>query len=821
MDALISGQAGVAVLIQGNEVSFLELEGAGRDLPCSPAAIPYLLAGANDVVEIRATARNDVLTRLKAAWRSDRALQFTLISLDRSESIGNRNLSIQCLAELFNDHHVCDYVGNRLYSAPLPRGSDLETALSSARAFHPLAQFLEGLQRDQAQIERNRTAWDNLPVLFFGTESAKREFFEAAVVSGAFRLLARAGADAAAFGLAAVQCHQSLMALPNYRKVLQAWLGPLKPTRATLAVQEPSNEHRQLRRDETDRHHDRVRSVSTHELFENVKKQKHAIVEILQKGDIARVRTYAAQLMDSQLRSSDPEYAAMSLCDLAQEAKSVHNYSLQLELAQKAVEVAPEDAWAHGQVADAYVCLAQYDNALKSFELAATFGEVVFAATGRARVLRAKGKLDESLAAYEEAIASFPEESMPWYGRAEVLRDMWKLDEALRAYDLAIEKFPTELVPRCGRAAVLTEMGRLDDALRGYDQTIAELGNEVVAVCGRADVLKEMGRLGQALEAYTNAIRAFPTEPIPLSGQADVLREMGRLDEALQAYSQATVVFPYEVVPLSGRAETFKSMRKYDQALASYEEALQRFPDDVRIRNGRADVLKRLGRLTESLKTYDENIKRSPYDIVAWSGRADLLKELGKLTEAVAAYDFLMSRSPRKQSVKNAKAAILVILRRYEEALKLLPEGDAQTRDEWVGQHVRGMILLRRGRLDLAIKLFEAGLARIPFAKERKYFENALAVTKLRMKKFDQAITHLGESPEPLKNLLRMHGFGGLRRLDQARQALQSLESDCPLSLVPLKNELAARYKLSSRAPKHHSQWVFDEECRNVLLEAA
>jgi tetratricopeptide (TPR) repeat protein len=368
---------------------------------------------------------------------------------------------------------------------------------------------------------------------------------------------------------------------------------------------------------------------------------------------------------------------------------------------------------------------------------------------------------------------------------------------------------------------VLAEMGRLGDALKEYERTIEDFSGEPVAVCGRAGVLKEMGSLDRSLDAYTHAITAFPANPIPRCGQAEVLKDMGRLAVALEAYTQTVLEFPWVSVPYSGRAETLKTMGRFKQALAIYEEAMQKFPGDTRLRDGHADVLKRMGRLTESLRAYDENVKRFPYDIVAWTGRAELLKELGRFEEAIAAYDVLIALSSGKQRVRNGKAAVLVILRRYEDALKLLSEGDPRTRDEWISEHIRGMILLKRGKLDFAAKLFETSLTRIPFANERGYFESALAVTRIRMNKFTQAIESLGARQEPLTDVLRLHAFGGLQQLGEAREVLKRLEPVCPANLIPLKNELLARYKLSSKAPRHHPQWVFDEECRSILLEAA
>ena len=820
MDALISGQAGVALLIQGNEVSTLGSESDRKEYPSSFACVPYVLAGASDVVQVQGTTRSDVVRRLKSAWSSDRALQTFLILLDASETVDNRQLSAECLSELFEDNQVLEFVANRLYAAPLPPESDVLAGLSFAKG-DEVRKFLEEIREDQALIERITEVWDGLSPSLFETESAKREFREAAIACGAFRQIARSSADPASFGMTTIQCHVKLSTLPNSRLVLRSWLGPLKPGRGRLPAAPQIPELGKARvRDGSD-WHQRQTKISGHELFENVKKQKHAIVELMQKGDIARVRSYVGQLVESQLKSGGAQYAAMSLCDLAQQAKGIRNYSLQLELSQKAASIAPEDGWAHGQVADAYVCLGQYDNALKSFELAATFGEVVFASTGRARILRVKGQLNEALKAFEEIIQFYPDEMSAWLGRAEVLRDMWRLDDALGAYEAAVGKFPYEPIPRCGRAAVLKDMGRLHEALAAYEEAARDFTNEYVPLCGRADILKELGRLDLALTAYSEAIEKFPTEPVARCGYAEVLKLAGKLDEALEKYADAVTAFPYEVVPYSGRAETLKAMRKYDEALQSYDEALQRFPYEVKLLNGKADVLKRLGRLRDSLRAYDEIIRLFPYDLFALTGRADLLKELGELKEAVAAYDVLMKRHTAGQGIRNAKAAVLAALGHYEKALELLPAGDVQTRDEWIGQHIRGTIFMRRGRLDLAINLFENSLTTIPFAMERSYFENALAVAKLRMKRFDQAIDHLSKRPEPLSTLLRMHAFAALERLDEAKDALKQVEFSCPRNLVRLKNELAARYKLSSKPPKHTVQWVFDQECQNLLLEAA
>jgi tetratricopeptide (TPR) repeat protein len=90
----------------------------------------------------------------------------------------------------------------------------------------------------------------------------------------------------------------------------------------------------------------------------------------------------------------------------------------------------------------------------------------VVARTGRAETLRALGRLDEALAAYDAAIAAFPRDVYARNGRAETLRALGRLDEALAAYDAAVAAFPLSLVARNGRAGILLDLEKPADVLR-------------------------------------------------------------------------------------------------------------------------------------------------------------------------------------------------------------------------------------------------------------------------------------------------------------------------------------------------------------------
>lgn len=820
MDALVSGQAGIAIFLRGNEASLVSMDALESEVVCPPSSIPHLLAGTCDVLELKSISKEKAIRQLQLAWQFDRALHLLLILLDSDEEDETRMMAAEHVLGLLTDAQVRERLENVLYSSRIPNPSAIDEARRFFKSFGAFPELLEDLQGSQPTIELLQRNWERLPISLFENPEDRKRFRVLAIHSGVFRLLAKSSGDPSSLSLAIVECYSKLKVLPNYRAVLGNWLAPFRPEKIS---------HKEVSKSQTEDHKELEvvretysrKTQSSFEAFENVKKQKEAIVPLLRKGKLAVARKFVDELIQSQLRSGESRYATMSLCDLAQRAKDVCNYSLQLEFTQRAVELSPEDGWAHGQLADAYFCLGQYDNALQSFKMAALYGQPAFAKTGEARILWGQGRLQAALEVYDQAIREFPDDASPWNGRAEVLRQMWRYEEALKTYEEGIRRFPFDPVSWCGRAATLKDLGRLVDALQAYANAIRDFPEETFARDGYADVLKEMGQLKEALDVYNENIKLFSDDSVARCGRAEVLRAMGLFNEALQAYTEAIDDFPYVSVPYCGKAEVLRSLGSLEEALDYYQFVISRFPSEARARNGRANILKKLGRISESLQAYDQTIKDFPFNIFAWSGRADLLKESGSLDDALKAYDVLIARNPFNTSLRHAKSAILVIMRQFSQAEGLLPTKPPETRDDWVAYHIKGMILLKKDMLDPAIKHFKKGLDSIPFADERCFFRNALAIATLRQHQYREASEYLREGREAITDALRIHAFGELRKFGQASMAYMRLQRACPASLVPLRNELAARYKLVKAPPEQDQRWIFEEECRNVLLEAA
>jgi tetratricopeptide (TPR) repeat protein len=184
--ALISGQAGVAVILDADRVVSIDVENE-RPVARDPGEWPYLLEGADDAYELNDVSEKQVVTELDLAWRRDRSLHLALIFLGGDTEKATRKASAAFLEELLADDKVLKHTVDRLYVAPMPGRADLEGALKIARNRYPsVAVMLQRISEAQDAIARSRQAWDLLPPDLFGGLRAKESFGFKAVEQGLF-----------------------------------------------------------------------------------------------------------------------------------------------------------------------------------------------------------------------------------------------------------------------------------------------------------------------------------------------------------------------------------------------------------------------------------------------------------------------------------------------------------------------------------------------------------------------------------------------------------------------------------------------------------
>lgn len=135
-----------------------------------------------------------------------------------------------------------------------------------------------------------------------------------------------------------------------------------------------------------------------------------------------------------------------------------------------------------------------------------------------AGILAALGRYNESLAAYDSAIATRPGFSPgdnPMYvaliltDKGGVLDKIGKYEDSLKAFDEAIELFPENAAAWNGQGNVLNSTGRYEEAVESYEKAI-ELAAEPGPLSayswqGKGMALKALGRISEADAAFARA----------------------------------------------------------------------------------------------------------------------------------------------------------------------------------------------------------------------------------------------------------------------------------------------------------------------------
>ncbi|HEX2554245.1 MAG TPA: tetratricopeptide repeat protein [Microvirga sp.] len=826
MDALVSGQAGVAAIIEGNSVSLMRSSSRQAWEPSSFAALHRIFVGCSDLLAVKSTSRQAVEKALNQAWSTDRATRLALIVLDTEEYPETRQEAALYLEPLLEDSEVRKSVKSQFAWAPLPNPDLIIRSSNYFVEYEHLRGIFESLLKSQATIARYHDAWGLIPDELFDTQEQRQAFLEHCINRGAFMVLVEAGEGTQQTNLAVFECYKRLRDLPNHRPIISAWTQKFlqAKSRATFDVA-----YEQETYDSRAFNHKREKpQIGSRQAFESAIQQQEVIKQRLRDGNITLAKRFADELVVSQLSQSGPEFAAKSLCRMAQEAKRIGLHSVQLEWAQRAADIYPEDAWAHGHAADALIQCFRLDEATRELETAETLGDVVFAKNGRARILRIQNRLSEALSAFQSVIdehSSHAEVVFAWRGAAETLRDMWRFREALAVYEQAAKKFPDEPSVACGRAAVLLDLGQMDAAIAAYDHVLDRFGNQVVALNGRATVLRKMGNLEEALSEYQRIVELFPSDSVARCGGAEVRRLMGQYTLARDEYAAIKKDFPHISVAYSGLAESLRDLGDLQGAMDAYAHACAMFPDEPLVANGFANVVKECGDFPKALSLYDTNTQRFPFDLISKLGRANILKRLGNYSDALDAYSAVLQQWSDYAAARNAKAALLTVLGRFGEAEQLLVHVAPRTEDDWIAFHIRGMIWLKSGQVDRAVGHFTAGIARSPFEKTRRIMRNALASEKLRARRFDEAVQILGEGAQDIlefgvSNVLLFHAAAASKSPD-THKLYQRLAPERSPIVIELRDAIAERYGVVGQAVVRSEEWIVDREYEAVLLEAA
>ena len=331
----------------------------------------------------------------------------------------------------------------------------------------------------------------------------------------------------------------------------------------------------------------------------------------------------------------------------------------------------------------------------------------------------ASGQYEAAIAAYDQSIASAPNQAETWTQQGWVLEQLERPTEALTSYTRAIELAPMSSRALVGQCTVLNQLEQYETALAACQQAIQ--GDGAWWPLGIAQAWSE---------------------------QAQALTGTGQLEEALAASRRATGIAPSYAEAWSNRSvvlwylgvqqDTSKAaLELFEAAISSVEQAIELEPDRARPWANLGRILRSQGQIltvieeTEQARLAYEQAKEAyqvalsieSRDAGIWSNQSVVLWLLGQYNDALSAANQAIRIDPTAAQAWQNQGAALVALERFEEAQMSYEQAvrfDDQSAAAWASL---GIIQLRLNQLDVG----QASLVR---ALELEP-ENALATQAL------------------------------------------------------------------------------------------
>ena len=347
-----------------------------------------------------------------------------------------------------------------------------------------------------------------------------------------------------------------------------------------------------------------------------------------------------------------------------------NNFEAALELIERALELAPNNAAIHGSHGNCFKGLHKYDRALASYSRAlALQPDDANILCDRGSALKELNRLEEALDSYGLALAVNPNHVLALDNRGVTLRDLKRSEEALANHDRALEIDCNYAPAHYNRGVILGDLGRYDEACYSFDKALSLHPHHRDALINRGFALTRLKRFEESLIFFERAVELTPHDPVMQCNRGAVLHELKRHEEALASFDRAIGLRLNYVDALVNRGVTLSKLHRHVEALDSIEKALEIDPGNSSAHYNCGIILGNLNRFEKALASYDKALVLQPDYVEVHNNRGFVLRELRRDEKALHSFEKALAISPDHLSALFNRGNLLVDLKRPDEAI--------------------------------------------------------------------------------------------------------------------------------------------------------
>jgi len=183
------------------------------------------------------------------------------------------------------------------------------------------------------------------------------------------------------------------------------------------------------------------------------------------------------------------------------------------------------------------------------------------------------GELQNSIKAFETAVATEPNYGEAHYNLGVVLKRSGRLSDAIKSYKNAIRIKPNYSQAHNNLGTALKEDGQLEAAIESYEWAIAYKSDFAESHNNLGNALIDSGNLDDAIKSYEKAIVSNSKYAEPYNNLGNVFKQLGQLDEAIKNYEMALMINP-KFVESHLELSRIKKYKKNEPQIANMQSML-------------------------------------------------------------------------------------------------------------------------------------------------------------------------------------------------------------------------------------------------------
>jgi len=375
------------------------------------------------------------------------------------------------------------------------------------------------------------------------------------------------------------------------------------------------------------------------------------------------------------------------------------------------VEAKPDEFWPVFQLAEAYVRLERWEEAITSFQRASKRADATEGAGfwGHFKVGQALAKLQrwsESVESLQRSCEIDPDNFWSQFELAQALSELQQWEPTASAFERAITIDPTFFWAHYGLGDSYSKLLNWDDAIKAYSAAAEIQPDSFPAHFSLAEAYFKAERWAEAVEFHERANSIKPDEFWSYFHLGEALSKLERWEEAVAAYEHADELQPNFFPLQTGMANALVKLARGAEAVGRYELAIAERPDDHALYFYLGLALFNSDEIERAIESFQKSIELNGSFCPAHDHLSHAYVKLGKLEEAEASVRRSIDMSPTAPSWTTL-GNVLMLRRRTIDATTALIQGIVCDRTYTPAYSLLGLALEQDGRKKEAKAIYQ------------------------------------------------------------------------------------------------------------------